>query len=340
MAPRTQFAAFDVAMDMAFSNPLSFTETGKDVDGIIHSLHSLSTGAGSIALFPSIVHFMQQPWIFPLVAPRPTAKSGPGYMYGLAWSQVKKRFDEEKSGVEHNDILQWIMEHEDREGQRLNRAQLEQESMAPVFAGSDTSATVLRAITLFAYTNPRVLSRVSEEIDKADAARLLSTPPEYEEVRLHVPYVSAMMRESLRLYPVVGSPMFRKVSRDGRNICGYYLPEDTEIGICHYPIGHNKAIFGEDADMFGPERWIADVDVETRRLRESGEVYFGSGAFMRTGRNVATLEVRKIATQLFRQLDVEVVNPLKPWQDKDSLAMLVWDFQVIFRPGEKNDKSE
>ena len=63
-APWAQFAAFDVAMDMAFSSPLGFIKAGKDVNGIIHSLHELLTGAGTLAMFPSIVHFIQQPWIF------------------------------------------------------------------------------------------------------------------------------------------------------------------------------------------------------------------------------------------------------------------------------------
>ncbi|KAF2100311.1 cytochrome P450 [Rhizodiscina lignyota] len=327
MAPWTQWAAFDIAMDMAFSNPIGFVKAGHDVNGLIDSLHELLTGTGIIALFPKFVTFMQQPWLFPLIAPRPTDKKGPGALYGLAWSQVNKRFDAQDE-EKHEDILQWIIEREDREGQRLSKGVLENESVAPVLAGSDTSATVLRAIILYVATNPRVLNKLHEEIDRADAAGLLSTPPKYEEIRQHVPYIAPIMREALRMYTVVGSPMPREVPKGGASINGYFLPGGTEVSICHYAIGRNTAIFGEDADRFRPERWTEEVDPATRRLRETGDVFFSNGTMMCTGRNVATLEIWKIATQLFRQFDIEVVDPVKPWQEKDSLVMLVWDFRV------------
>ena len=339
LAPWTQWAAFDIAMDMAFSNPIGFIESGSDVGGLIHSLHQLLTAAGTIALFPAIVMFFQQPWLFPLIAPRTTDKKGPGALYGLAWGQVQNRF-KEKGKVEHSDILQWLIEHEDKDGNRMSQERLEQESTAPVIAGSDTSATVMRSIVLFVSTNPRVLAKLRDEIDSADLQGLLSTPPQYDEIRQHVPYIGSIMREALRLYPVLGSPSPRKVGKEGAHICGYYLPPGTEVGLCQWAIGRSTAIFGPDAQAFRPERWTEEVDPATKKLRETGDVFFGSGAMQCTGKNIATLEVWKITTQLFWQFDVEIVDPITPWQEKDSLAMLIWDFRVKMTLREKHASAE
>jgi cytochrome P450 len=335
LAPWMQWTAFDIAMDAAFSSPLGLIKSRKDIGGLIHLLLTLLTGVGIIALFPSIVRFMYLPCLFPYVAPKISDKKGPGALYSLARTQVNRR-SEVKDVETHNDILQWLIDHENKGGERLSKIQLEQEPLAPVLAGSDTTATVLRTIILFLSTNRRVLDRLRREIDAADDAVLLSTPPKCLEIKQHVPYMAGVMKEALRLYPVLGSPAFREIPKDGATISGYHLPPYTEIGICHYAMGRNTTTFGEDSDRFRPERWTEDVDPATKKLREKGDVGFGNGGMVCTGRNLATLEVWKIATQMFREFEIEVVDPVQPWQEKDSLAMLIWDFRVRFEPRQKN----
>lgn len=327
IAPWTQWVAFDIVMDAAFSRTLGFVKSASDVNNFIAGLHVLLPGAATIALFPSVVAFIQHPWIFPYLAPKPTDKSGPGALFGLAWGQVKLRLEEQNT-QKYDDMLQFFIDHKDREGTQLSNVRLQLECEAPILAGSDTAATVLRAIILFLATNARVLGNLRAEIDAADAAGLLSTPPKFQELKQHVPYIAAVMKEAMRVYPVLGSPAVRKIPPDGAVICGHYLAPGTEIGLCQYAVGRNKSIFGEDADRFRPERWTEEVDPTTKKLRDTGDVFFGNGAMMCSGRNLATLEVWKIATQFFRQFDVEVIDPLKPWKETDSLVMLISDFRV------------
>ena len=52
---------------------------------------------------------------------------------------------------------------------------------------------------LYVLTNPVVHNRLLEEIDTAEKAGFLSTPVRYEEVKQHVPYLSAILREAVRL---------------------------------------------------------------------------------------------------------------------------------------------
>ena len=64
IAPWTQFAAFDIAMDMAFSEPVGFIRSGYDVDNLIRSLHQLLVGANVTATFPIIADIVYTPFVF------------------------------------------------------------------------------------------------------------------------------------------------------------------------------------------------------------------------------------------------------------------------------------
>lgn len=335
IAPWTQFATFDVALEMAFSRPAGFIKTGTDVGGLIASLHELFAVAGAMALFPWTAKVLCHPWLFPLIGPKPTDKKGPGVMHGFAFQQVQARLAEKGAGTQRQDILQWIMDHEDRDGVRLTRGELEQEAIAPVLAGSDTTASTLRTIILYVSTNLRVQGKLLGEIDAADARGLLSTPPTFDQVRQHVPYLDAVLKEALRLVPAGGTPFYRAVPAAGASVDGFFLPARTEVGISHWAVGRSTAVHGADATLFRPERWtddIADVDDagrnEKRRLRDLSEVWFGAGNMMCTGRNVAQLEMYRMATQFFRSFAVEIVDPCRPWEEIGSLAMIHRDFLV------------
>jgi hypothetical protein len=83
MAYWTQFAAFDIVMEMAFSSPFGFIHHGEDVNGIIASLHQLTKLAQVLGLIPIVMKIFLNPHIYPWVGPKPTDKSGPGAVIGV-----------------------------------------------------------------------------------------------------------------------------------------------------------------------------------------------------------------------------------------------------------------
>lgn len=357
-APFTQYAAFDIVMDMVFSKPLGFLATASDVDGVISSLHGLLTSANIMALLPVLSKIIFTPWIFRYLAPKHTDKTGPGKVHGLAYAIVRQRYkDLQESAVQHNDILQWIIDknNPDSENGPMPWPVLEQESLGPILAGSDSVAAHLRAVVLYVSTNPRVLVRLRAEIDAADEKGALSKIPQFQEVRKHVPYVDLIMKEAMRIYPIVGSPLPKEVPKAGTVINGYFIPGGTSVGISQWAVTRNKEIFGDDVEVFRPERWedataagaeaqdaLDEIETESRytpsetpdeeeakrRLRDSGYVPFSLGPMMCTGRNIATMEIYKITTQLFRLFDFQIVNAIQPWKEANKMAMVQWDFFV------------
>lgn len=66
------------------------------------------------------------------------------------------------------------------------------------------------------------------------------------------------------MHPSVGSPFDRVVPKGGAVLSGHFIPEDTVVGITGWVTQRDKAVFGEDADFYRPERWL---EVDERQVR-------------------------------------------------------------------------
>lgn len=94
-------------------------------------------------------------------------------------------------------------------------------------AGIDTTAATISFLLNAIVRHPETEKRVHEELDKARKEGRLSNPPKLGELK-NLPYVSACLKESMRLYPVVGTPLWRTVPAGGLEFEGFYMP----AGVC------------------------------------------------------------------------------------------------------------
>jgi cytochrome P450 len=333
-----QYFGWDAVMDVALSRNMQFVKSGFDVGGQIQSLHSLLLAAAFAGLYPSIPILINHPLWWPALSPKPTAKSGIGAIQGIAVNSVSDRFN--NPDPTKTDIIQWMIEHRDRDGNALSQARIGEEAMAPVLAGSDTTASTLRSMILRTVANPRVYNKLMSQIDTADRSGLLSVPPTHAEILRHVPYIEAIRKEALRLLPASALPFFREAPAKGATIEGYFIPGGTDVGLQHWAIARNPLYWGDDYDLFRPERWTDEQDKHRRKMRDLGDVFFADGVYKCTGRNLATMEIMKMPIELFRRFDVELLNPDKPWKEKGALAMLHSDFWVKLTPRAKSGQEQ
>jgi cytochrome P450 len=75
------------------------------------------------------------------------------------------------------------------------------------------------------------------------------------------------MKEAMRCHPGVSYPLERVVPEGGTVLCGTHLEAGTIVGVNAAVVHHDKSIFGEDAALFRPERWI-DSDGEKIKLMD------------------------------------------------------------------------
>lgn len=181
----------------------------------------------------------------------------------------------------------------------LKEDELVSESILQILAGSDTSATTIRATMLFLMTHPATYRTLQDEIDAAVATGKVSRPVIETHQAQQLPYLQAVIREGMRIWPAVTGllskvtpPEGDTIELDGKTV---FLPGNTNIGYCAWGVHRSTAVFGEDAHVFRPERWLVEQSEERLgRMQRTAELIWGYGKYQCLGRNVATIELNKV----------------------------------------------
>ena len=122
-----------------------------------------------------------------------------------------------------------------------------------VIAGSDTTASTLTA-ALFLLHQPEhaeALAAVRAEVDAADLDALT-----LEQLRGTLPWTTAVARETLRLYPPV--PFVGRTSVEDAVVGDCEVPQGGTLCWSPFFLGREPSSWGDDADAFRPQRWVAD----------------------------------------------------------------------------------
>ena len=257
-----------------------------------------------IAHHESFRRFVQSPLIQGLVRPKPSDKTGMGPLLAFARNAVAERYGKDAK------IREDMLGHFVNKG--LSQAQCEAEAFLQIIAGSDSTTTVLRSALYLLVGTPVAYMKLKAEIDGAVQDGKISSPIAKFSETQRLPYLQACVWEGLRMYPPLGDLKAKLAPPDGETNKGIYIPGGTEVAVNDESMCRNKAIFGEDADLFRPERWI-DVDTETKiKYRQTVDTVFGTGRFQCLGRHIAMMELHKTlaVVSLLINLDADVAFKL------------------------------
>ena len=180
----------------------------------------------------------------------------------------------------------------------LTRDEAEGETLVQIIAGSDTTATAMRATLLHLLSNPTAYAALTHEVRTAAREGRISSPVTDAESRAKLPYLQAVVREGLRVWPPVAGLMSVTVPPGGDIIHGLQIPEGTEIGWAAYGVLHDAAVFGPDAAVFRPERWL-DADPERlKAMLAQADFVFKYGKWQCLGKTIAQIELNKIFVEV------------------------------------------
>lgn len=85
-------------------------------------------------------------------------------------------------------------------------------------------------------------------------------------------------------------------------ICGEHIPECTIVSCNAWVIHRNKQIFGDDVDMYRPERWLEDP--ERTKVMAATLFHFGMGSRTCIGKNISLLEMYKAVPSILKTFEV------------------------------------
>lgn len=178
-------------------------------------------------------------------------------------------------------------------------------------AGSDTTGTAIRALIYYVLRDEEAYARLCEEVRSN-----LTLPVAFADANA-VPYVTACIKESMRMHPSVGLILARMTPKGGATISGYYVPEGTEVGMNPYVLHYDPEVF-PSPDTFRPERWLASKTSE-EHLKQMNRSFFafGHGAHTCSGRHISMLEITKLVPTLLLRYDFALVNGGKDYKFKN-----------------------
>lgn len=307
MVPWLSWTTTDIIGDLAF---------GESFGGLEAKKENAWSALTSKILTPAVVIGIATRWhmtvLAPLLYPRDLFK-------GLASTgkdlreKLRRRLSYSQS---RGDFFDRMLKHglivedksafkETKDGQEgITFEELESNAQDMVFAGSETTATLLTSTIYYLIRNPAVLSKVTQVVRSTyrmdGDMTVASTSP------AALPYLDAVLQESIRIHDPV--PIFapRVAPRGGDTVGGVFVPEGTRVQIPKYVAGRSALHFARPLD-FVPERWLPPGQGRPTEFADDNRhgVFqpFSFGPRNCIGMNLAKAEMHLILAKLLWHFD-------------------------------------
>ncbi|KAL4960091.1 cytochrome P450 [Aspergillus stella-maris] len=209
------------------------------------------------------------------------------------------------------DVISWLLKAIDEKDQSAPPGDqaLNEDGRLMIITGSDTIGVSLANAFYFLVKHPAVLKKLQAELDAASATTSRTSTLSNETLR-RLPYLEAVINETLRLKPAVPSGQPRQTPPEGLQVDEMWIPGDTIVAIPQHVIQRDDRYF-PSGDKFIPERWLD----EKERLIKHEEAFFPFqlGRYGCVGKQLALMEMRLV------------------------IARMAWEFDISFAPGETGE---
>ncbi|CAF9911859.1 MAG: hypothetical protein ALECFALPRED_007673 [Alectoria fallacina] len=278
------FTTFDILGDLCFDESFHCLENAANHDWIIEVYDSINKAKVMTVFqhFPPLDSIIRS--CLPSIIRQKVRK-----IFDFTRQKIDERI---KRNPDRPDFMHYILENNHKGG--MTRDEIDATVTVLVLAGSGQTVT-------------------HKEI--RDATHNDPTNVTVEAVS-SLPFLHAVLQESMRLRPVVpvGNP--REVNRPGLSICGVPVPQGCRVSIPPKTAYHHPSKF-VDAESFIPERWLPDAP--PRFSADEKEIFepFMVGPRSCLGRTPAWMEMKLILAKIFCAFDVRLAEELNVgnWTD-------------------------
>lgn len=203
------------------------------------------------------------------------------------------------------------------------------EHMGHLIGACDTTSTILSYLCWELSRRADIAKKLQAELDAAMPGR--KTFPDISTLQ-SLPYLSAFVREGLRLYGAVPSLLERVVPSssiktsvpEAFDLMGYALPPGTVVATQAWSVHRDPTVFPAPETFF-PERWLETGDnKEQLEVMNRHMMPFGTGSRVCGGQNLAQMVLRIVIAAIVRNFDL--LSPLETTEK----SMEIRDSFVIF----------
>ncbi|KAF5958203.1 hypothetical protein HYC85_005428 [Camellia sinensis] len=205
---------------------------------------------------------------------------------------------------EENDVLDILLDIIDQNSEDIDRIHMEHLFLDVFAAGTDTTSSTVEWAMAELLRNPETLNRAKAELEQA----IGKGKPIEESGVSHLPYLQAIVKETLRIHPPVPFLIPRKVESDVE-VRGYIVPQGTQVLVNVWAIGRDPNIW-LNPTSFMPERFLGlEIDV---RGRDFELIPFGAGRRICPGLPLAIRMIPVMLGSLINSFDWKLEGGIAP----------------------------
>lgn len=191
-----------------------------------------------------------------------------------------------------------------------------------LIAGHETTSGLLSFTFYYLLKNPAAYEKAQREVDE-----VIGRKPITVDHLSKLPYLNAVLRESLRLSPT--APAIGLTAKDDTVLGGKYPVKAGTMIVALFPKVHrDPLVYGEDAEEFKPERMLDEEF--NRRNKEFPNCWkpFGNGMRACIGRPFAWQEALLVLAMLLQNFNFSMDDPSYQLQIKQTLTIKPKDFYM------------
>jgi cytochrome P450/NADPH-cytochrome P450 reductase len=218
--------------------------------------------------------------------------------------------------TEKKDILNGMLNGVDpKTGEKMSDDSIINNMITFLIAGHETTSGLLSFAFYYLLKNPEAYEQAQQEVDN-----VIGKNPITVEHLSKLPYLNAVLRETLRLSPT--APSIGLQAKEDEVIGGkYHIPKGTPIISLFPKIHRDPVVYGEDNEEFKPERML-DANFE-RLNKEFPHCWkpFGNGMRGCIGRPFAWQEALLVTAMLLQNFNFSMDDPSYTLQIKQTLTI-------------------
>ncbi|THU97993.1 cytochrome P450 [Dendrothele bispora CBS 962.96] len=315
------FFSFDFMCDLAFgggSNLLQEGDKNKYQENMEDGL-----------LLPALT--MQIPWLAHILQLFPVAGASTRALGAFAVQRAKIRSSQP---AVQKDLFYHLVNNTFDDEEASTFPLIVSNAVLAIIAGSDTTASVLSNAVYYLLSNPTDLKRLQDELDETYSAFRDGLIPIEPDVLAKLPWLNAIINETMRLQPPVPTGLQRAPERGtgGKMVGTHFMREGTAIQVPPYVLHRDPRYFSPDPEKFWPERWVKDGKDTNIVLDTAAFIPFSAGPANCAGKQLAMIELRYVISLLFSRFNMRFAEgwDQRRWEEnlKDRFVMAKGELMV------------
>ncbi|KAF2679428.1 cytochrome P450 [Lentithecium fluviatile CBS 122367] len=292
MVDWVNYLTFDISGALSFGSSFDSVKNGK-----AHPWVEISCSFGKgLALMASVNFFAPLDRAFAYAIPE-TVRRKMTYHRELVHERFMQRLGMVGKQASQDYVGSVLKYNEEKGEVRVPIQELEANMAVLIFAGSETTATALVSTINALLRQPEELGKLVDEIRGAFGSVDEITVASVGKLE----YLTAVLKEGIRLGPPAAVGLPRVVPNPGETICGRWVPGDTFVSLNQYPAYRSPSNFTHPSS-FIPSRFLPSTPFPN----DNTAVFepFLVGRHKCLGQKLAWAEMRLLLAQMLWEFDI------------------------------------